>query len=274
MAPDNPLRIACIGFGEVGQTFARGLLATGGVRFSTYDRLFGQSAGQPIEAVASTLGVSSCDSAASAILGADIVISAVTADAAAEVALHAAEHLGPEQFFFDINSASPETKRRSALSVNATGARYIEGAVMAPVLKPGIGVPILTGGPYAAALSARLNALGMNLTPVAESYGKASAMKLCRSIIIKGLEALMLDCAAASAHWQVETEVFASLGKTFPGIDWRVLSSDMQERVATHGMRRSAEMREAAEMLGGLSRDTRLIEAVAAAQAQGARPKP
>ena len=144
---------------------------------------------------------------------------------------------------------------------------------MAPVLTLGIAVPILTGGPAAGELSARLNGLGMNLTPVAAEYGRASAMKLCRSIIIKGLEALMADCAAASRHWNVEKEVFASLAGTFPSIAWPALSLDMQERVATHGARRAAEMREAADMVAGSGRDASLIVAVADAQARGARPK-
>ena len=274
MTLENPLAIAFIGFGEVGQTFARGLLATGGVRLAAYDLLFARTPLHRTEEAAIALGVSPQKSAANVIAGAHIVISAVTADAAETVAAQAAPHLAAGQIFFDVNSAAPTTKRRAAASVNAAGAHYVEGAVMAPVLKPGIAVPILTGGPEAERLSHRLNAFGMNLTPVATEYGLASAMKLCRSIIIKGLEALMVDCAAASSHWNVQQEVFASLTETFPSIDWPALSLNMQERVATHGIRRSAEMREAAEMMAGLGGDASLLAAVAEAQARGARPRP
>ena len=274
MTLENPLAIAFIGFGEVGQTFARGLLATGGVRLAAYDLLFARTPLHRTEEAAIALGVSPQKSAANVIAGAHIVISAVTADAAETVAAQAAPHLAAGQIFFDVNSAAPTTKRRAAASVNAAGAHYVEGAVMAPVLKPGIAVSILTGGPEAERLSHRLNAFGMNLTPVATEYGLASAMKLCRSIIIKGLEALMVDCAAASSHWNVQQEVFASLTETFPSIDWPALSLNMQERVATHGIRRSAEMREAAEMMAGLGGDASLLAAVAEAQARGARPRP
>jgi 3-hydroxyisobutyrate dehydrogenase-like beta-hydroxyacid dehydrogenase len=270
---DNPLSIALLGFGEVGQTFAKGLLASGGVRIAAYDILFDRDRGHPLALKATTLGVTACSDAASAIHSAHLVISSVTADAAEAVASGAAAHLTPGQFYLDVNSASPDTKRRAAGTVNAVGAHYVEGAVMAPVLKPGIGVPILAGGPQAEDLSRRLNALGMNLTPVATEYGRASAMKLSRSIIIKGLEALMVECAASSAYWGVEKEVFGSLAETFPSIDWPALSLNMQERVATHGVRRSAEMKEAAEMVAGLGRDPSLITAVAEAQARGARPR-
>lgn len=142
---------------------------------------------------------------------------------------------------------------------------------MAPVLKPGLAVPILAGGPHAAEAAAGLNALGMNITPVAEAYGVASAIKLCRSIMIKGIEALMLDCAAASSRWGVTEDVFGSLARTFPSLDFHSLARDMAERVATHGVRRAAEMREAGDMLSALGLDPDLANAVAAAQLRGAR---
>lgn len=116
-----------------------------------------------------------------------------------------------------------------------------------------------------------LNRLGMNLTPVSDIYGRASAMKLCRSIVIKGLEALMVDCAAACEAWQVKDPVFASLHATFPSIDFHALAADMRERVATHGVRRAAEMREAAEMLAAAGLHPGLAGAVAEAQQRGAR---
>jgi 3-hydroxyisobutyrate dehydrogenase-like beta-hydroxyacid dehydrogenase len=108
---------------------------------------------------------------------------------------------------------------------------------------------------------------------VTEEVGRASAMKLCRSIIIKGLEALLIDCANAAQRWDVEREVFASLGATFPSIDWKQLSLDMPKRVHQHGLRRAAEMREAAQMLQELGYDPRLATAVADQQEANARPK-
>lgn len=277
MTTANTRSIAFIGFGEVGQTFARGLLsgqeARMDLRVAAHDILAGTPAGARLEAGARALGVAWCAGPAEAARGAELVISAVTASQAEAVAAQARDWLVPGQFFVDVNSAAPATKQRAAAHVEASGARYVEAAVMAPVLKPGLRVPILAGGPAAGEAAAMLNALGMNLTPVSTELGVASAMKLCRSIVIKGLEALMNDCSAACEAWGVTDQVFASLSATFPSIDFHALSTDMRERVATHGVRRAAEMREAAEMLAALGLNPALAEAVADAQQRGARPK-
>jgi len=273
MAGANTAAIAFIGFGEVGQSFARGLLANEGVAIRAYDLLFGSDAGGRLEAAAQELGVTSASSAQEACSGAAFIFSAVTADRAEAVASEAATWLKPGQIFVDVNSAAPSTKQRAAAAVSASGADYVEAAVMAPVLKPGLKVAILTGGPKAQAASDALNALGMNLTSVSEVYGRASAMKLCRSIVIKGLETLMVDCAAACEAWDVKDPVFASLHATFPSIDFHALAADMRERVATHGVRRAAEMREAAEMLAAAGFHPGLAAAIADAQQRGARRK-
>jgi 3-hydroxyisobutyrate dehydrogenase-like beta-hydroxyacid dehydrogenase len=273
MAGAKPATIAFIGFGEVGQVFSRDLLASGETSIRAYDVLFGSAVGRRLEEAAQAIGVTCAPSASAAGTGADYVVSAVTADRAEAVAGQAAAWLKPGQIYLDVNSAAPSTKQRAAKSVEASGAHYVEAAVMAPVRKPGLAVPILAGGPMAQAASQALNGLGMNLTPVSEIYGRASAMKLCRSIVIKGLEALMVDCAAACESWQVKDEVFASLNASYPSIDFHALAADMRERVATHGVRRAAEMREAAEMLAAAGLEPALARAVGEAQDRGARRK-
>src|SRR5262245_16521513 len=243
----NTIRLAFIGYGEVGKLFTRQFLAKGGVEIAVYDILFDDAArGPAMKAAATAAGLRVAGSAAAAATNADIVISAVTANAAGDVAAQSATYLKPGQVFFDINSASPATKRTAAEKVSPCGAYYVEGAVMAAVAGPGIRVPILAGGPQAAITAPRLNALGMNVRAVSAEPGRASAMKLCRSIVIKGLEVLMVDCAAAARKWGVEDEVFGSLHETYPSIDFAEMADYMAERVASHGIRRAAEMREAA----------------------------
>lgn len=271
MAGSEPATIAFIGFGEVGQTFSRGLLANGAAGIRAYDLLFGSHAGHGLEEAARQIGVDCAASPEAVGAEARFVFSAVTADRAEAVASEAAAWLKPGQIFVDVNSAAPSTKQRAAKAVEASGADYVEAAVMAAVRQPGIRVSILTGGPKAQAAAVALNGLGMNLTPVSEIFGRASAMKLCRSIVIKGLEALMVDCAAACEAWDVKDPVFASLHATFPSIDFHALAADMRERVATHGVRRAAEMREAAEMLAAAGLDAGLATAVADSQQRGAR---
>jgi 3-hydroxyisobutyrate dehydrogenase-like beta-hydroxyacid dehydrogenase len=264
--------LACIGFGEVGRTFARGLLANQGVSIAAYDLLF-DDAGLRAERIAEArgLGVRAASDAADASRDARIVISAVTAAAALEVAEAASRYLRPGQFFLDVNSASPSTKKRAAGHVEAAGAHYVEGAVMAAVAGPGLKVPILAGGPKAQQVAEILNPLGMNLTPVAAEYGRASAMKLSRSIVMKGIEAAMLEMTAAARAWDIEREVIASLQQTYPGIDWTALSASCGERVSKHGIRRAQEMREAGCMLQELGLDPALCNAIAATQQRGAK---
>lgn len=265
------MKIALIGFGEVGQTFAGDFLKNAGIVVSTYDILFGSRAGDRLRDRAAAIGVEACDSAAAAAKDADAVISAVTADQCEVVARDAAAFIAPAQFFLDVNSSSPRTKQRAGAAIENAGGSYIEAAVMAPVLEPRLAVPILAGGKRAEEFTAAFNPLGMNITAVATELGRASATKLCRSIVIKGLEALLTDCAAAARHAGVADDVFASLSRSFPSIDWPKLSNNMAERIERHGRRRAAEMREAAAMLDEFGFDGELARAVAARQDRGYR---
>lgn len=270
----NKLTLALIGFGEVGQTFARQWLARGDVAVTAYDILFDDTERAAAHrALAGAIGVAPAASPAAAVAAADIVVSAVTASAVLEVAGMLGPLVGPGRIVFDINSASPATKKQAAALISATGAAYVEGAVMAPVGPYGIRVPILAGGPDAARLATTLNAIGMDVTAVAVEHGRASAMKLCRSIMIKGIEALIVESAATAKAHGVEAEVFASLAETFPSIDWPALAANMAERVARHGIRRAAEMREAADMVADIGIDPALCRAVADAQERGARTR-
>jgi 3-hydroxyisobutyrate dehydrogenase-like beta-hydroxyacid dehydrogenase len=261
---ENLRKLAFIGYGEVGRLFSQQLRNLNGVSTSAYDlKLDCQDTAEPLIAAAKDSGVSLTDNAAEAARDADVIISAVTADAAEQVAREAASYLKPGQIFFDINSAAPSTKSRAANFLASKKFDYVEGAVMAPVIGPGINVSILAGGGRAAELTAGLNALGMNLRFVSLSIGRASATKLCRSIMIKGIEALIIDSANACDHWGVAEDVFASLNRSFQDADWAALAKDMDQRVAKHGVRRAAEMREAAEMLSDLGRNPELVLAVA-----------
>jgi 3-hydroxyisobutyrate dehydrogenase-like beta-hydroxyacid dehydrogenase len=265
-------RLAFIGFGEVGQIFARGLSGTDGVAIAAYDlKLDDPQARGELVGRAESLGVRVAADAADASRDARVVISAVTAAAAGEVAAAAARYLKPGQIFLDVNSASPNTKRTGASHVAASGAEFVEGAVMAAVAGPGLKVPILAGGPAAATAAEILNRLGMNLTPVATEIGRASATKLSRSIVIKGIEAILVQCVAAARSWDVEGDVIASLKATYPGIDWQQQVAYAAERVGRHGLRRAQEMREAGEMLADLGLDPVLARAIADVQEKGAK---
>jgi 3-hydroxyisobutyrate dehydrogenase len=174
--------------------------------------------------------------------------------------------LSKGQLFLDVNSVSPQRKIETAALVSPTGAAYVDVAVMAPVAPYLHKVPCLIGGPGAAALAPRALALGMKMELVAVEVGQASAIKMFRSIVVKGLEAILVESMTASSEYGVEARVLASLQETFPGIDWEKLSGYMIERVVSHGARRAAEMREVAATLEGIGLEPTMAAASAVRQ--------
>jgi 3-hydroxyisobutyrate dehydrogenase-like beta-hydroxyacid dehydrogenase len=246
---ENPIRkIALIGFGEVGGIFGADFVAAG-LPVSTFDILLRREPSRSaIEAKAKTAKVHVCDSLEEAIRGADLVISAVTASSASEVARDAAPFLESGQTYLDINSVSPERKREIARVLNQSPATFVEAAVMAPVSPQRLKVPMLLGGACAMPAAERLRAIGMNVKPISEKIGVASAIKMCRSIIIKGLEAITVESMLTARRYGAEKQVLDSLNATYPGMGWNgALPDYLISRVAEHGKRRGAEMREAAQ---------------------------
>ncbi len=240
-------RIAFIGFGEAGGILAKGLAASGRHDVVAYDLLLeDRDKSEAMRAKARSLGVDAARSAAAAASGAAVVVSAVTASSSRPVAEDAGSYLRPGQFFLDINSVSPETKRGNARAVERSGADYVEAAVMAAVPPAGLKVPMLLAGRRADELKALLDPAGMNLEIVGSEIGEASAIKMCRSVMIKGLEALAVECFMTARLYGVEDRIVASLDKTFPHMNWERSAGYLLGRVVEHGKRRAAEMREVA----------------------------
>jgi 3-hydroxyisobutyrate dehydrogenase-like beta-hydroxyacid dehydrogenase len=239
-----PSTITLIGFGEVGQIFARGLLKAGVTELRTFDIAFGQSAA-PQRRAADEIGATACASPAEAIGGSGLVISAVTAAATLEAAASVVPDMPKRAFFLDLNSVAPATKAAAAALIDRAGGRYVEAAVMASVPPKGLRTTMLLGGPHAAAFEPVASALGLAATFFSPVVGKASSVKMCRSVLIKGLEALSMESLLAARHYGVEREVLESLKDTFQ--DWPELALYMINRSLQHGTRRAEEMREVAK---------------------------
>jgi len=240
------MSVALIGYGEVGRILAEDLRPRG-VQVTAYDLKLEGSAAAGLHENAAAHGVVLAASPAKAVARAELVISAVTASQTVAVAQAAAPGLALGAFFLDVNSASPGAKAQAALVVNAAGGRYVEGAVMTSVPPYRLRVPLLLGGPDAAALEPLLNAMGFAAKVASEQLGVASATKMCRSIMIKGLEAMVIESFTTARHYGVEDAVIASLQETFPGIDWEKQGAYFFQRVIEHGRRRSEEVREVAQ---------------------------
>ena len=243
----NLRQIGVLGYGEVGKTFAKGLLpAVDGV--AAWDLKFDQPAAvrDHERAHATLAGIRAAASMRDACGAADLVMSAVTASNTLAVAREAAAHIRPGSYFLDLNSASPGTKQQAAALIDAAGGHYVEAGVMTSVPPYGIRVPMLLGGNHAGALAERLVAWGMDAKAVSDQLGVASAIKMCRSVMIKGLEALVIESYATARAYGVEHYVIPTLQETFPGIDWQQTGAYFFSRVVQHGQRRAEEMREAA----------------------------
>jgi 3-hydroxyisobutyrate dehydrogenase len=258
-------RITLIGFGEVGQMLAREFDTSGGLQINAFDLAFSDS-GSPQRTAAQGLGVIVASSADEAVANAQLVISAVTASSALNAARSVAASLSEGTYFLDLNSVAPGTKREASALIEASRGRYVEAAVMAPVYPKRLGTPILLGGPYAAEFFDIAKAIGFNVSVFSDHVGSASAVKMCRSVMVKGLEALSMECFLAARRAGVEENVLASLRESFPALDWAKMAEYNLERMTTHGIRRSEEMREVAKTVQELGIAPLMSTAISAHQ--------
>ena len=242
----NQWQVGLVGYGEVGRILAEDLRKDG-VKVSAYDIKLGDDRAKPLRDHAAAIGVELASSHADLASGADFIVSAVTASQAVPVAQACAPAVRKGAWFLDFNSASPGAKRRAAALIDGAGGRYVEGAVMTSVPPYRIRVPLLLGGGGARELAPLLVELGFNAKVASDELGVASAVKMCRSVMIKGMEAMVIEAFTTARAYGVEDAVLASLKETFPGIDWEKQGAYFFQRVIEHGRRRSEEVREVAE---------------------------
>lgn len=244
--------VSIIGFGEAGATFASAGAWAGAAR--VFDRLTegADTRGAKIDDYRSA-GVVGCDVLDTAVAGAGLILSLVTADQALAVAHQAARSLTAGALYCDLNSVAPETKRAAAAVVESAGAHYIDVAVMSPVEPAALAAPLLLSGARTAEAAVSLSDLGFaNIRVVGTQVGRASSIKMIRSVMIKGLEALSAECILAASEAGVLDEVLASLDASWPGADWGRRVDYNLDRMMVHGLRRSAEMEEVVRTLEDL----------------------
>jgi 3-hydroxyisobutyrate dehydrogenase-like beta-hydroxyacid dehydrogenase len=240
-------RIALIGFGEAGRTFA------GAAGWREAARVFdiktlGDATAGPMREAYHAAGVTGCDTLAQALDGAEIVLSLVTADQTPIAAQAAARNLPAGALFCELNSVSPGAKQRNAAVIEAAGGRYVDVAVMSPVQPAAMAVPLLVAGPHADAAAVLLRSIGFATVSISgAAIGAASATKMVRSVMIKGIEALTAEMLLAARAAGVTEAVLASLGG-----DWAQKADYNLDRMLAHGTRRAAEMEEVVATLAEL----------------------
>jgi 3-hydroxyisobutyrate dehydrogenase-like beta-hydroxyacid dehydrogenase len=258
-------RLAWIGLGEAGAAFASAIRVPAAIG---YDRKIDDPAlraGKLADFAAA--GVVVAADPAQAVHTADAVLSLVTADQVLAAAEAASPHLRARTLWFDMNSVSPDTKRAAARAVERGGARYLDVAVMAPVLPARTAVPLLVSGDHADAGAAMLRHLGFSdVTVLAGGVGAASAVKMIRSVMIKGIEALSAECVLAAEAACVRDAVIASLNASWPHADWGRRFDYNLDRMLVHGLRRADEMEEVAATLESLGTGSAMTRAAVTGQ--------
>jgi 3-hydroxyisobutyrate dehydrogenase-like beta-hydroxyacid dehydrogenase len=260
MTNRNTPRVSFIGFGEAGQAIASGLREAGIDRIAAWDILLPQAGGAKLKAAGEAFGVRLANSAADAVRDTDMVIAAVTAASSLEAARSVEPHLTRKPYYLDINSVSPGRKQETAKLLGEK-ARYVDVAVIAPIHPARHKTPLLIAGPHADEIAPLLGELEMKLSVVPGGTGQAAAIKMIRSVMIKGMEALTLECFLAASRAGLLEEVTASLKNNYPTLDFTQVADYNIERMASHGERRAAEMEESSLTLRELGLDPLMVDA-------------
>ncbi len=261
------MKVGFVGFGEAGSTIAGGLAGAGVEHICAFDVATDDPClGPTIRGRAGRTGTTLVESPAALARSSDILLSTVTSSSALTAARQTAPFLEPRHIYADLNSISPALKQEIERVIRNGGARFVEVAVMAPVRPDGHRVPLLLGGADASLFVEQMAPFGMRCEVLTATVGTAAAVKMCRSIVVKGLEALMCECALGASPFNAGPHVFASLNDSFPGIDWQKLADYMVGRVVVHGERRAREMEEVAETLRAIGVEPIMAEATARRQ--------
>jgi 3-hydroxyisobutyrate dehydrogenase len=259
----NTPRIGFVGFGEAGPAVAEGLHEAGIAGIHAYDiawpgeidARFAERAARSQAALVETPAALSAE--------VDLVFSFVTCDQAVEAARGMAPALGPRHTYVDFNSTSPMIKREVGAIVEAAGARYAEAAVMALVPPHRHRVPVLLCGPAAASVAETMDPFGMRLEVLGCELGMASACKMFRSIVVKGMQSLFIESLLAAGRYGVQKRVFDSISESFPGTDWDALAHYQIGRSALHAERQGHELEEVSRTLEAMGEDPIMSRATA-----------
>jgi 3-hydroxyisobutyrate dehydrogenase-like beta-hydroxyacid dehydrogenase len=258
--------VCLIGFGEAGATFARA------GDWAAAAHIFDIKTDDPATrdamlAAYADAGVTGAGSLDEALRDAGLLLSLVTADQALAVATAAARSIAPGALFCDLNSVAPQTKRAAAQAIEAAGGHYVDVAVMAPVDPARLAVPLLLSGAHSEAAQAKLRALGFtNSRIVGSDVGRACSIKMIRSVMVKGLEALTAECVLAAAQADVLDEVLASLDASEKAKPWDARADYNLDRMLVHGTRRAAEMEEVVRTLEDLGTGAAMTRGTVARQ--------
>lgn len=250
--------IAFIGFGEAAFYISKGLAEQGCALMKTYDSNWQDpQRGAVIVKRAQEAKVELCSTPDEAIAGADFVLSLTSAKVAEAVARDILPRMSTGQVFLDMNSASPQTKRKIGEIPRPQGVKVCDTAIMASVPMNGHRVPLLMSGAGGDEFAKAMDGYGMRIEVLDAPLGGASAVKMMRSVFMKGYPQVLLECLLAAEEYGVTEQILDSLEESVGGKTVRQLADQLFSATSIHASRRASEMDEVVDTLNemGLESD-------------------
>lgn len=242
------MRLGVIGFGEAGQQICKGLKVAGLAHIVVFDKYLATKPDFPAKVAA--MGVESVGSLEELVSQSDVVFGVVTGIACKEVVAQAAPHVRNGQLFVDLATKSPETAAQNSQVMAARGARYVDGAMLGPLIIQGYMVPTVASGDGAEEFERLFSPFGMDIQVVQGPAGKASAIKMVRSIFMKGMAAITIEAFVAARLYDVQSEVLASVDDTLQASTTADMVGRFLRGTAIHAARRAHEMEDVVDLLG------------------------
>ena len=255
----DEVRWGIIGFGEAGAMFARQIGSRAGRLVRVTDPLLNREPRpEHMRQRLASVKVEIAPDIAGLVTACDVVLSLVTARVAGAVAARAAR-AGGRGLFVDFNSLSPAEKAGAAARFAA--GRFVDGAILGSVAGEGPRAPLALAGPRAGDAHTLLDGAGFHSAVVSPAVGGASALKMCRSVFMKGIECLLVETLLAAARYGVTEPVLQSIEGTFNSYGLRPMIKMLVTTHAAHCRRRSDEMRSVSRMLKQLGLPSRMSKA-------------
>jgi 3-hydroxyisobutyrate dehydrogenase-like beta-hydroxyacid dehydrogenase len=257
-----PPRVGFIGFGEAARVFAGGLHRAG-AELTAFCR--GPRHAPPyapgFRQEAAALGVELVDTLEDLARRAEVLVSAVATSAAAAVAAEIAPLLGEGQLFADINAVPPSAKEAIAAAVTARGARFADVELMGAASLYGIGVPLYVSGSGAEQFERLFAPLGLQVTRVPGPAGAAATLKMFRSVVTKGMEAIIVEAMFAAFRAGVAREAFTAITEPMDAVKFSDFARMCVTSDPLHAGRRAEEMASVGGFLREIGVEPIMVEA-------------
>jgi 3-hydroxyisobutyrate dehydrogenase-like beta-hydroxyacid dehydrogenase len=256
------LRLGLIGYGEVGSTLGQGLQEEGLSQISSYDKYaFDGPFAKLIQRRAAAAHVVLVQSPQELAARSDLLLGVTPGSASIESAHAFAPYLISKHLFLDLASATPDVKKSVGRILGGSGSSIGDASIMGTPHADGYRLPILSSGPAAQAFRDLMNPWGLKIECVEGDLGAASGIKILRSVVMKGLEALLVECVLGARRYGIDKAVLESLAKFIDGRPFQQTANFLLTTDVIHAARRAEEARMSMQALNEAGVDARMTRA-------------